>query len=130
MINFKKDSKGARFGSKTSTLEMVGIVLPFLLCPNFLHNQHVVFSTDNIGCYFGWLNMSVSGDITASTYSRESCTSHVVISRDNCACLTRAKKIVMGKYCCRQVVQRKVNGLCSKKTSELFWSHCRSRIFL
>ena len=66
MINFKKDSKGARFGSKTSTLEMVGIVLPFLLCPNFLHNQHVVFSTDNIGCYFGWLNMSVSGDITAS----------------------------------------------------------------
>ena len=56
MINFKKDSKGARFGSKTSTLEMVGIVLPFLLCPDFLLNQHVVFSTNNIGCYFGWLN--------------------------------------------------------------------------
>ena len=66
MISVKKDSKGARFGSKTTTLEMVGIVLPFLLYPSFLLNQHVVFSTDNMGCFFGWENMSVKGDTTAS----------------------------------------------------------------
>lgn len=66
MISYKKDSKGARFGCKTSTLEMVGIVLPFLLCPSLLVNQHVVFSTDNMGCFFGWDNMSVKGDLTAT----------------------------------------------------------------
>ena len=70
MISYKKDSKGARFGSKTSTLEMIGLVLPFLLYPSLLLNQHVVFNTDNIGCYFGWLNMSVAGDITASILIR------------------------------------------------------------
>ena len=66
MISFLKDSKGARFGSRTSTLEMVGIVLPFLLNPQFLVNQHVVFSTDNMGCFLGWENMAVKGDVTAS----------------------------------------------------------------
>ena len=66
MISFMTDSKGARFGSKTSMLEMVGITLPFLLYPNLLVNQHVVFSTDNVGCFFGWENMSVKGDETAS----------------------------------------------------------------
>ena len=66
MISFMSDSKGARFGSKTSTLEMVGITLPFLLYPDLLVNQHVVFSTDNMGCFFGWENMSVKGDETAS----------------------------------------------------------------
>ena len=66
MICFMKDSKGARFGSKTATLEMVGIVLPFLLYPKWLVNQHVVFSTDNMGCFFGWENMYVKGDVTAS----------------------------------------------------------------
>ena len=66
MINFKKDSKGARFGSKTYTLELVGIVCLFFVMSRIFAQPAHRFSTDNIGCYFGWLNMSVSGDVTAS----------------------------------------------------------------
>ena len=70
MITVKKDSKGARFGSKTSMLEMVGLVIPFLLDPVSLKNQHVVLSTDNMGCFFGIHNMAVKEDICASILVR------------------------------------------------------------
>lgn len=70
MITEKKDNKGARFGSKTSTLEMVGIIIPFLIMSSHLKNKHVVFKTDNIGCVFGWENKSVKEDNTASILVR------------------------------------------------------------
>jgi hypothetical protein len=70
MITEKRDSKGARFGSKTSTLEMVGLLLPFLLDPVSVKGQHVVLSTDNMGCYFGIHNMAVKEDISASILVR------------------------------------------------------------
>ena len=70
MIEEKKDNKGARFGAKTSTLEMIGMILPFILFPSSLKNRHVILSTDNIGCFFGWENMAVKGDVTASILVR------------------------------------------------------------
>ena len=70
MICDKKDSKGARFGAKTSTLEMAGLVIPFLLIPEEMSNQHLIFQVDNISCYFGWKNKSVKNDITASILVR------------------------------------------------------------
>jgi len=70
MISVMKDTKGARFGSKTSTLEMVGLIIPFLIVPELLRNKVVVMTTDNIGCVFGWENKAVKGDITASILVR------------------------------------------------------------
>ena len=70
MIEEKKDNKGARFSAKTSTLEMIGMILPFILFPSSLKNRHVILSTDNIGCFFGWENMAVKGDVTASILVR------------------------------------------------------------
>lgn len=64
------DNKGKSFGSKTTTLEMVGLLIPFLCCPELLAGKHVVFQVDNIGCYFGWKNKVVIGDKTASILVR------------------------------------------------------------
>jgi hypothetical protein len=66
----KTDLKGAKFGHKTTTLELIGVVLPFLLIPEQLSNQHVVVRVDNIACFFGWENRSVNGDTCASILIR------------------------------------------------------------
>jgi len=69
MLN-KKDNKGVRVGDKSTTLETIGILLPFLLIPDQLRNQHLVFKVDNIACLYGWENKSMKGDITASILIR------------------------------------------------------------
>ena len=65
-----QDKKGAKFENKTTTLEMIGVLLPFLLIPKSLMCQHIVLKVDNTGCIFGWLNKSVSGDNCASILIR------------------------------------------------------------
>jgi hypothetical protein len=69
MLN-KTDGKGASFRHKTTTLELIGTMLPFLFIPEKLANQHVVIKVDNIACFFGWENRSVNGDICASILIR------------------------------------------------------------
>lgn len=69
-LKILKDSKGSRFGNKTTTLEFLGMILPFLLIPKQLKNQYIVIKVDNIGCYFGWINRYVSGDVCASILIR------------------------------------------------------------
>jgi hypothetical protein len=66
MIEKHEDSKGSRYGSKTATLEMVGVILPFLLMPEQLTNQHVVCRVDNMACVYGFQNYHMKGDISAS----------------------------------------------------------------
>jgi hypothetical protein len=64
------DEKGAMLKNKTTTLEMIGVLLPFLQIPEHLKNQHIVVKVDNIGCFFGWENLSVQGDNHASILTR------------------------------------------------------------
>jgi hypothetical protein len=77
----KTDEKGASFKHKTTTLEMVGIMLPFLLIPEQLTNQHVIVKVDNMGCFFGWENRSARGDKTASVLIR---TLHMIAAYLGC----------------------------------------------
>ena len=70
ILNVARDSKNCRLGDKTTTLEFLGILLPFLLVPESLKNQHVVVKVDNVGCYYGWLNRQVKGDKMASVLVR------------------------------------------------------------
>jgi hypothetical protein len=49
----KKDGKGAKFENKTTTLELVGVILPYLLIPEKLVGQHIVMKVDNTACIFG-----------------------------------------------------------------------------
>jgi len=66
----KTDSKGAKYGSKTLLLEAIGLLIPLLIIPEKIKNSHVVFSVDNIGCYYGWTNKNVQGDKSASVIFR------------------------------------------------------------
>jgi hypothetical protein len=50
-ITYQRDSKGKQFGEKTATLEQIGILLPFLLIPEILKNQHIIFKlTTYLAC--------------------------------------------------------------------------------
>jgi hypothetical protein len=51
-----KDKKGARFGDKTCTLAAIGVILPFLLIPEKLKNQHIICGVDCMGVVYSWEN--------------------------------------------------------------------------
>ena len=70
LIKFDTDNNGIRFGNKTSFLEFVGIVIPLLLIPEKLRNQHIVFEVDNISCCFGWENRFLKEDSYTSVLIR------------------------------------------------------------
>jgi hypothetical protein len=69
-ITTSRDIKGKRFGNKTTTLEMVGILLPLLLIPKKLKNTHIHFFTDNLACVFGMQDRYVKNDEYASIMIR------------------------------------------------------------
>jgi hypothetical protein len=60
------DGKGAHYGSKTTTLEAIGVLLPFLCMPEQLVGQHLVFTVDNIAVVYGWDSRCVKFDDAAS----------------------------------------------------------------
>jgi hypothetical protein len=64
------DSKGSRMCQKTTTLEFIGVLLPFIMIPELLINKYVVVRVDNLACYFGWINRQAAGDATASIFIR------------------------------------------------------------
>jgi hypothetical protein len=64
------DSTGTRFGNKTTTLECIGMLLPFLYRPDLVANQHVVLRVDNVACVYGFENGQVRSDETASIFIR------------------------------------------------------------
>ena len=70
MISGLKDNKGKEFGRKTAFLEFVGILIPFILMPKELCNQHIVLKVDNISCHYGWLNRSMKNDAYTSILLR------------------------------------------------------------
>jgi hypothetical protein len=65
-IRVSKDEKGVRYGDKTTTLETMGLLLPFLAIPSSLVNKHIVLRVDNLGTFYGLSNHSCSGDKAAS----------------------------------------------------------------
>lgn len=65
MIVQQCDFDGKPFGQKTTFLETVGLIIPVLLLPESLANQHVVFFTDNTSCMFNWENKSSSDPYSA-----------------------------------------------------------------
>lgn len=69
-LNEAKDSKGSLFGSKTTTLEMIGAMLPFLSCPASLTGMHVVLEVDCMSVLFGWDKKQSNGDVSASILIR------------------------------------------------------------
>jgi hypothetical protein len=74
-ITLATDNKGKRFGNKTTTLEMIALLLPLLLIPENLKNTHIRLFTDNAGCVFGMKDGYAKNDEYASIFIR---TAHLV----------------------------------------------------
>ncbi len=70
MISEGRDGEGRRFGNKSTFLEFVAILLPFISIPWRLKNQHIVLETDNIGCVFGWESLRSKEDMLTSILIR------------------------------------------------------------
>jgi hypothetical protein len=66
----EKDKKGVEIGCRSVFLEMIGLLLPLIICPELVANQHVVFKVDNLGCYYGWEGRNVGKDELASMVIR------------------------------------------------------------
>jgi hypothetical protein len=65
-----KDEKGAALAQKMTTLELVGLFLPFLTVPEVVKGRNVVLGMDNLGVVFAWDNGYSKGDLLASSLVR------------------------------------------------------------
>ena len=63
-----RDGLGHAYGCKSSTLEAVGLLLPFLCIPELLAGRDILLLTDNISLVFGWEARRVNNDIAASVF--------------------------------------------------------------
>jgi hypothetical protein len=70
LLTTATDSKGSAYGCKSTTLEMVGLLLPFLAIPDQLVGKHVILQVDNIATLFGWEKKQVKDDVSASILVR------------------------------------------------------------
>jgi len=70
LLDDATDSKGAYYGSKTTTLELVGLLLPYLTIPGSLAGRHVVLEVDNSAIWHGWNSRGVGNDVSASILIR------------------------------------------------------------
>jgi hypothetical protein len=66
----KRDSKDHAYGCKSSTLEAIGVLLPFICCPQILVGQEVTLLTDNEALVHGWDKRRIPHDTTASIFLR------------------------------------------------------------
>jgi hypothetical protein len=71
----RRDSADHAFGCKSSTLEAIGLILPFLCCPNILVGREVTLLTDNEALVYGWDKKRVPHDNSASIFLR---TIHII----------------------------------------------------
>ncbi len=69
-VEAARDRKGAYYGSKTTTLEAIRMLLPFLTKPENLKGKHMVFRIDNMAVVYGRENKQVKNDLAASIVLR------------------------------------------------------------
>jgi hypothetical protein len=72
-----RDSSDHAYGCKSSTLEAIALILPFLCIPNILVGKEVTLLTDNEALVFGWEKRRVPHDTSASIFLR---TQHLISS--------------------------------------------------
>jgi hypothetical protein len=70
VIQSFRDEDKKRLGNKTMCLEFLGILLPFVMCPELVSGRYVTVKVDNIGCYFAWINRYSSEDQLTSILVR------------------------------------------------------------
>jgi hypothetical protein len=58
------------YGNKMSTLESIGISLPFLTAPRELLGRELTFHVDNMSVVYGWENKGLKNDASATIFLR------------------------------------------------------------
>ena len=70
LLTTAKSFHGKFFGSKSATLEMVGLLIPFLSIPRQLWGRHIILEVDNTAVQFGWQKRYSSADPETSILLR------------------------------------------------------------
>jgi len=65
-----RDTRDHAYGCKSSTLEAVGTLLPFLCCPEQIAGREIILLTDNESVIHGWDSRRVKKDVSASIILR------------------------------------------------------------
>ena len=69
-ITKSRTRTGGWFGTKSGTLETVGLLLPFLSNPKELSGNHVVLEVDNLGVVYAWYKKHSKNDAETSLLIR------------------------------------------------------------
>jgi hypothetical protein len=64
------DEKNVRYGDKTTTLEMLGLLMPLVLAPELFTKSNVVMRVDCFGTVYAMENRASKGDTSASVFVR------------------------------------------------------------
>jgi hypothetical protein len=70
LLTRDKGRGGAFFGSKSATLETVGLLLPFVTKPKDLIGRHVVLGVDNLSVVYAWQKRYCKNDAETSLLIR------------------------------------------------------------
>jgi len=65
-----KDEKKRAYGCKSTTLELIGVLLPILTVPHLLQGREICLHVDNLATVYGWENRAVAKDSSASVLIR------------------------------------------------------------
>jgi hypothetical protein len=66
----QKSKLGKYFGSKSTTLETVGLLLPLIIRPRTIYGQYVILHVDNIAVVYAWKKKYCSADPETSLLIR------------------------------------------------------------
>ena len=66
LITGLKDEEGKAFGCKSTTLESIGLLIPFVAFPELVKGRHLKFMIDNAAVMYGWTKGRVKEDSTAT----------------------------------------------------------------
>ena len=70
LLTEKRDEKGTLYGFKSTALESVGMLIPFLAFHEKIAGRNIVFKIDNMAVAHGWEKGYVKNDKTASSILR------------------------------------------------------------
>ena len=77
----KKDDKGVEFGRKSTTLESIALLIPFIFFPEKIAGKFLEFQVDNIAVHYGWGNGGIKNDNAATEVLK---TVHILASYLGC----------------------------------------------
>jgi len=65
-----RDENDRAYGCKSTTLEVIGLILPIITIPHILRGREVCLHVDNIAVVYGWENRGAKRDHSASIFLR------------------------------------------------------------